>query len=67
MMGCMSIVLHQQGLPRPRLCSQKLIDARPGRREPRATKRRPQSYQLLTNPRHIFSEIPRRGNYYKKA
>jgi len=35
------------------LCSQKLIDIRPGRKEPRATKRRPKSYQLLTKPRHI--------------
>ena len=50
-----------------RVCCQKLIDTRPGRREPRATKRRPKSYQLLTKPRHIFSEVPHRGNYYKTA
>ena len=49
------------------LCSQKLIDIRPNRREPRATKRRPKSYQLLTKPRHIFKEVPHRGNYYKTA
>ena len=29
----------------------------PGRREPRAKKRRPKSYQLLTSPRHQFEEI----------
>jgi hypothetical protein len=33
---------------------------RPGRREPRATKRRPKTYQLLTRPRHQFQEIPHR-------
>ena len=49
------------------LCSQKLIDIRPNRRERRATKRRPKSYQLLTKPRHIFKEVPHRGNYYKTA
>ena len=49
------------------LCSQKLIDLRPDRREPRATKRRPKSYQMLTKPRHIFKEVPHRGNYYKTA
>lgn len=49
------------------LCSNKLIDIRPNRREPRATKRRPKSYQMLTKPRHVFSEVPHRGNYYKPA
>ena len=36
---------------------------RPGRREPRAKKRRPKSYQLLTKPRHKFKEIPPRERY----
>ena len=36
---------------------------RPGRREPRAKKRRPKSYQLLTKPRHKFKEIPHRERY----
>jgi hypothetical protein len=36
---------------------------RPGRREPRAKKRRPKSYQLLTSPRHQFQEIPHRERY----
>ena len=39
------------------LCSQKLIDIRPNRREPRATKRRPKSYQLLTKPRPSFKMV----------
>ena len=38
---------------------------RPERREPRARKRRPKSYQLLTSPRHQFKEIPHRENYRK--
>ena len=38
-----------------------LVPERPGRREPRAIKRRPKSYPLLTKPRHRFQEIPHRG------
>lgn len=34
---------------------------RPYRREPRAKKRRPKRYQLLTKPRSVFREIPHRG------
>jgi hypothetical protein len=34
---------------------------RPGRKEPRAMKRRPKSYQLLTRPRRQFQEIPHRA------
>lgn len=40
---------------------------RPGRSEPRAKKRRPKNYQLLTKPRHEFKEIPHRNNYRKPA
>jgi hypothetical protein len=36
---------------------------RPRRREPRAKKRRPKSYQLLTKPWHKFKEIPHRERY----
>lgn len=36
---------------------------RPGRLEPRAKKRRPKNYQLLTKPRHEFREIPHREKY----
>jgi hypothetical protein len=34
---------------------------RPERRETPAKKRRPKSYQLLTQPRHEFQEIPHRA------
>jgi hypothetical protein len=40
---------------------------RPGRQEPRAKKRRPKSYQLLTQPRHKFKEIPHRERYRAAA
>ena len=36
---------------------------RPERREPRAKKRRPKNYQLLTRPRHKFQENPHRERY----
>ena len=39
------------------------IVERPGRREPRAIKRRAKSFQLLTEPRHIMKEIPHRSKY----
>jgi hypothetical protein len=38
---------------------------RPGRREPRAVKRRPKPYQLMTRPRHEFTECPHRSRYRK--
>jgi len=38
-----------------------LLPFRPGRREPRAKKRRPKPYQLLTKPRHQFQEEAHRG------
>jgi len=40
---------------------------RPGRREPRAKKRRPKTHQLLTQPRREFKEIPHRDKYRKAA
>jgi Transposase DDE domain len=40
---------------------------RPGRQEPRAKKRRPKSYQLLTKPRRQFKEIPHRERYRSAA
>ena len=40
---------------------------RPDRIEPRAKKRRPKTHQLLTQPRHVFQEIPHRENYRKSA
>lgn len=39
----------------------KIIPERPGRHEPRAVKRRPKPYQLLTAPRHEMKEIQHRG------
>jgi hypothetical protein len=38
---------------------------RPGRREPRAVKRRPKAYPLLNAPRHEYKEIPHRSSYKK--
>jgi hypothetical protein len=43
-----------------------LVPYRPNRLEPRARKRRPKSFPLLTKPRHQFKEIPH-GNYYWNA
>lgn len=49
------------------ICSTKRIDIRPFRREPRAVKRRPKPYQLLTEHRSTFIEIHHRGRYRKSA
>jgi len=38
-----------------------IVKRRPGRREPRAVKRRPGGFQLLTRPRHEMREIPHRS------
>jgi hypothetical protein len=46
-----------------RVLAADLVPDRPGRREPRAVKRRPKPYSLLTKPRHRFVEIPHRGKY----
>jgi hypothetical protein len=43
-----------------------LLPDRPGRTEPRARKRRPKNYQLLTKPRREFKESEHR-NHYRKA
>jgi len=40
-----------------------LVPTRPGRREPRAVKRRPKPYPLLTKPRDRFVEIPHQSKY----
>lgn len=44
-----------------------VVPLRPGRREPRAVKRRPKPYQLLTAPRHEMVEIKHRSRYRAKA
>lgn len=41
------------------------VPKRPGRKEPRAVKRRPKNHQWLTAPRHHFKEDPHRGKYNK--
>lgn len=47
--------------------AQDLVPNRPGRREPRAVKRRPKPYPLLMNHRHRFLEIPHQSRYRKKS
>jgi len=42
-----------------------LVPLRPGRREPRAVKRRPKPYPLLNKPRRKFVEITHRSRYWK--
>lgn len=49
------------------LSATKTLDIRPFRSEPRAIKRRPKNYQLLTKPRHLFREIQHRSTYRKSA
>lgn len=48
-------------------CAQHVLDHRPFRQEPRAVKRRPRNYQLLTAPRQVFREIPHRATAYRKS
>ena len=42
-----------------------LVPLRPGRKEPRAVKRRPKPYPLLNKPRHQYKETPHRSRYRK--
>ena len=44
-----------------RVIDRNRVPNRPDRTEPRARKRRPKNYQLLTQPRHLFKETPHRG------
>jgi hypothetical protein len=44
-----------------------LVPDRPGRREPRALKRRPKPFPLLMNHRRHFLEIPHQNKYRKKS
>jgi hypothetical protein len=50
-----------------RVLALDLVPERPGRSEPRAVKRRPKPYPLLTEARHSFQEIPHRSRYRKAA
>jgi hypothetical protein len=44
-----------------------IVPLRPGRTEPRAVKKRPKNYQILTAPRHQFKEIHHRSKYKRKS
>ena len=46
-----------------RVLAADLLPSRPGRREPRAVKRRPKPYPLLMCHRHRFREIPHQNRY----
>ena len=50
-----------------RLLAGDEVPCRPGRREPRAVKRRPKPYPLLNRPRHSYREIPHRNRYRATA
>ena len=50
-----------------RVVARDQVPDRPGRREPRAIKRRPKPYPWLNRPRHQFKEIPHRSRYRKAA
>jgi len=43
------------------------VPDRPGRREPRAVRRRPKPYQLLNRPRHLMKELAHRSKYRKNS
>jgi hypothetical protein len=47
------------------IIAQDQVPDRPGRRDPRAVKRRPKPYPLLNRPRHQFKEIAHRNRYWK--
>lgn len=50
-----------------RVLARDLVPDRPGRREPRAVKRRPKPYPLLTKRRKSYREIAHRSRYRKAA
>jgi hypothetical protein len=45
--------------------AEDLVPERPGRREPRAVKRRPKPCSWLTKPRHKFKDAQHRNRYWK--
>lgn len=49
------------------ICATKTVTIRPFRHEPRAVKKRPKNFQLLTSPRHVFKEVFHRGHPAKAA
>jgi hypothetical protein len=50
-----------------RVLADDLVPDRPGRREPRAVKRRPKPYPRLMCHRHKFKEIQHQNRYYKNS
>ena len=48
-----------------RVLAKDQLPSRPGRREPRAMKRRPKPFPLLNRHRRCFKEIPHRNRYWK--
>ena len=58
------MALHQTLLE---IISTKLLDKRPGRKEPRAIKKRPKPFPWLTSHRSEYIEIQHRSNYRKVA
>jgi hypothetical protein len=50
-----------------RVLAADLVPERPGRREPRAVKRRPKPYPRLMCHRHRFREISHQNRYYKNS
>lgn len=50
-----------------RVLAADLVPERPGRREPRAVKRRPKPYPRLMRHRHSFREISHQNRYYKNS
>jgi hypothetical protein len=50
-----------------RVIAEDLVPDRPGRRQPRAVKRRPKPYPRLMRHRSQFREISHQNRYYKKS
>jgi len=50
-----------------RVLARDLVPYRPDRKEPRAIKRRPKPFPLLTKPRKLFKEIPHRSRYRQQT
>jgi len=47
--------------------AERTLGKRPGRSEPRVLKKRPKSFQMLTQSRSEFTEIPHRNHYRAAA
>lgn len=50
-----------------RVLAADIVPERPGRREPRAVKRRPKPYPRLMSHRRTFSEVSHQNRYYAKS